>query len=44
MKSEAKAFMGKTFLGINYEEVKLINSVKEIKPIQARLPYELEIN
>lgn len=44
MKSEVKAFVGKTFLGVNYEQVMLINSVKEIKPIQARLPYELELN
>ncbi|TLX76894.1 signal peptide peptidase SppA [Labilibacter sediminis] len=44
MQNEAKAFVGQTFLGINYEEVKLINSVKQIKPIQARLPYELELN
>ncbi len=44
MKSEARAYAAKTFLGINLKEVELINKIKEIEPIQARLPYDIEIN
>jgi len=44
MKSEAKSFISETFLGINYEEVKLMNKIKEIQPIQARLPYDIQLN
>jgi len=44
MKSEAKSYMVESFLGIKYEQLELINKLKEIHPIQARLPYELQIN
>ncbi len=44
MKTEAKAYMSETFLGMNYKEVELINKVKALKPIQARLPYDIELN
>ncbi len=44
MRNEAKAFMVESFLGINYEHVEQMNKLKEIHPIQARLPYELELN
>ncbi len=44
MQTETKAYVAKTFLGINLKEVELINKIKEIEPIQARLPYDIEIN
>ncbi len=44
MKSEAKAYMYKSFLGVNYEQLELINRIKEIEPIQARMPFDLELN
>ncbi len=44
MKSEAKSYMVESFLGIKYEQLERINKLKEIHPIQARLPYELQIN
>ncbi|WP_068472236.1 signal peptide peptidase SppA [Saccharicrinis aurantiacus] len=43
MGAQAKAFAAQTFLGVNYEEIKLMNQIKEIQPIQARLPYSIEI-
>ncbi|GAF03428.1 signal peptide peptidase SppA [Saccharicrinis fermentans] len=44
MKSEAKAFMTESLLGVDYQKVQQLNSIKELHPIQARLPYELELN
>ncbi len=44
MKAQAKAFAAEAFLGVDYQEVELMNQIKEIQPIQARLPYLLEIN
>ncbi len=44
MKTETKAFFSESFFGINYKEVELINKVRNIEPIQARLPYDISIN
>ncbi len=44
MKSEAKAYMIESFLGIDYEQINVIDGLKDLHPIQARLPYELELN
>ena len=44
MKSEARTFMSKSMLGFDYENIELFEKVKNSDPIQARLPYELELN
>ena len=44
MKTETKAYITESFLGINYKELEIINKVKSIEPIQARLPYSININ
>ncbi|WP_430934926.1 signal peptide peptidase SppA [Saccharicrinis sp. 156] len=44
MRSEAKAFIAESFLGVDYEQIEHLNQMKEIHPVQARLPYELELN
>ncbi|SMO50880.1 protease-4 [Saccharicrinis carchari] len=44
MKSEAKAYITESFLGVGYEHFEQLNRLKEVDPIQARLPYELQIN
>ena len=44
MKSEAKAYVVESFLGIDYEQINVIDGLKDLHPIQARLPYELELN
>ncbi len=44
MKSEAKAYAAKAFLGINLKEIEIINKIKDIEPLQARMPYDIEMN
>ncbi len=44
MKSEARSYIYETFLGVNIEAVDQINRLKEMHPVQARLPYELQLN
>ncbi|WP_066632191.1 signal peptide peptidase SppA [Labilibacter marinus] len=44
MKSEANAFMSQSLFGLSIEQVKLLEGLKEADPMQARLPYELELN
>lgn len=44
MKTEAKSYLMGSFLGVGYEQMMQINRVRGVDPIQARLPYELQIN
>jgi protease-4 len=44
MKNEAKAYMTESLLGINYKQVEMINNLKKMDPIQARLPYDITLN
>ncbi len=44
MSAEAKAYAAKAFLGVNLDEIEFLNKIKEIEPIQARMPYNIEIN
>ncbi len=43
MKTQVKTFAAETFLGVNYQEVELMKQIKAIQPIQARLPYQIDI-
>ncbi|MDB4334791.1 signal peptide peptidase SppA [bacterium] len=43
MSGETKAYIENTFLGEEYKYLKTIKEIKSTYPIQARMPYEIEI-